>query len=133
MAVDARAGLTPREGRKFGLTVGVAFGVLAAIGFWRGHVYVPGALATLGALLVLGGLAIPGHLGPVYRGWMRVAHAISKVTTPLFLSIMYLLVLTPAGLLMRALGRNPLRHSESEGGYWIMREPGQTGDLDRQF
>ena len=133
MAVDARAGLTPREGRKFGLTVGAAFGVLAAIGFWRGHVYVPGILATLGTLLVMGGLAIPGHLGPVFRAWMRVAHAISKVTTPLFLSIMYLVVLTPAGLLMRALGRNPLRHSESEGGYWVMREPGQTGDLDRQF
>ena len=133
MALNARAGLTPREGRKFGLTVGAAFGVLAAIGFWRGHVYVPGALATLGTLLVMGGLAIPGHLGPVYRGWMRVAHAISKVTTPLFLSIMYLVVLTPAGLLMRALGRNPLRHSESEEGYWVMREPGQTGDLDRQF
>jgi len=133
LAGDARAGLTPREGRKFGLTVGAAFGVLAAIGFWRGHVYVPGTLATLGALLILGGLAIPAHLGPVYRGWMRVAHAISKVTTPLFLSIMYLVVLTPAGLLMRALGRNPLRHSESEEGYWVMREPGQTGDLDRQF
>lgn len=133
MAVDARAGLTPREGRKFGLTVGAAFGVLAAIGLWRGHVYVPGTLATLGTLLVLGGLAIPGHLGPVYRAWMRVAHAISKVTTPLFLSIMYLLVLTPAGLLMRALGRNPLRHNDSGGGYWVMREPGQRSDLDRQF
>jgi ABC-type xylose transport system permease subunit len=133
LAVDAQAGLTPREGRKFGLTVGAAFGVLAAIGFWRGHVYVPGTLTTLGALLILSGLAIPAHLGPVYRGWMRVAHAISKVTTPLFLSIMYLVVLTPAGLLMRALGRNPLRHSESKEGYWIMREPGQTGDLDRQF
>ena len=133
MAVDARAGLTPREGRKFGLTVGAAFGVLAAIGLWRGHVILPGALATLGALLALGGLAIPGRLGPVYRVWMRAAHAISKVTTPLFLTIMYLVVLTPAGLLMRALGHNPLRHSESDEGYWAMREPGQSSNLDRQF
>lgn len=133
MAVDARAGLTRREGRKFGLTVGAAFGVLAAIGFWRGHVIVPVALIVPGLLLVLAGAAIPGHLGPVYRTWMRGAHVISKVTTPLFLGIVYLLVLTPAGLLMRVLGRNPLRHERSGSGYWIMREPGQRTDLDRQF
>ncbi len=133
MAVDARTGLTPREGRKFGLTVGAAFGVLAAIGFWRGHVIVPGLLVVPGLLLVVAGAAIPGHLGPVYRIWMSAAHAISKVTTPLFLSIVYLFVLTPAGLLMRGLGRNPLRHEESAGGYWVTREPGQGTDLDRQF
>ncbi len=133
MAVDSRAGLTPREGRKFGLTVGAAFGVLAAIGFWRGHVIAPVVLLVPGLLLILAGAAIPGHLGPVYRIWMRGAHVISKVTTPLFLSIVYLLVLTPAGLLMRGLGRNPLRHQRSGSGYWIMREPGQRTDLDRQF
>ena len=133
MAVAAGTRLTPREGRKFGLTVGAAFGVLAVIGFWRGHLIVPGALATLGALLALAGAAIPGRLGPVHHAWMRGAHAISKVTTPLFLSIVYLVVLTPSGLVMRALGRQPLRHAESKGGYWIEREPGQSSNLDRQF
>ena len=133
MAIDDGAGLTPREGRKFGLTVGAAFCVLAAIGFWRGHVMVPAILVAPGLLLAVAGVAIPGHLGPVYRVWMRAAHAISKVTTPVFLSIVYLLVLTPAGWLMRAPGRQPLRHDGSGGGYWIVRKPGQTGDLDRQF
>ena len=133
MAIAAGTRLTPREGRKFGLTVGAAFGVLAVIGFWRGHLIVPGALATLGALLALAGAAIPGRLGPVHHAWMRGAHAISKVTTPLFLSIVYLVVLTPSGLVMRALGRQPLRHAESKGGYWVEREPGQSSNLDRQF
>jgi len=133
LAVEARTRLTPREGRKFGLTVGAAFCVLAVIGFWRGHLVVPGALATLGALLALAGAAIPGHLGPVYHVWMRGARAISKVTTPLFLSIVYLVVMTPSGLVMRALGRQPLRHVESKGGYWIERELGQSSNLDRQF
>ena len=133
LAGDAGAGLTPREGRKFGLTVGAAFVVLAAIGAWRGHVVLPVVLAAVGLVLGVAGLAIPGRLGPVHRAWMRGAHAISKVTTPLFLGLMYLLVMTPAGLVMRALGRNPLRHGESGGGYWIRREVGQESDLDRQF
>ena len=133
MAIDAGTGLTSAEGRKFGLTVGAALIVLAGIGFWRGHVIVPGALAAAGLSLAGAGLAIPGQLGPVYRVWMRGAHAISTVTTPILLGIMYLVVLTPAGLLMRAFGRNPLRHEETGGGYWVMREPGQQTDLDRQF
>jgi hypothetical protein len=133
VATDARARLSPSEGRKFGLTVGAAFGVLAAIGFWRGHLILPAALATVGVLLAIAGLAIPGRLGPVHAGWMRGAHAISKVTTPLLLGLMYVIVITPAGLIMRLLGRDPLRHPESRGGYWIVREPGQGSSLDRQF
>lgn len=133
MAVDSGTRLTPREGRKFGLTVGAAFIVLAAIGLWRGHLIVPVGLGTLGAALGLAGLAIPGHLGPVHDLWMRGAHAISKVTTPIFMSIVYLVVITPTGLVMRLLGRDPLRHERSGKGYWILREPGESSSLDRQF
>jgi len=133
LAVDARTRLTPHEGRRFGLTVGTALCVLAAIGLWRGHAVVPGVLAGLGVGLVLAALAVPGRLGPVYHAWMSGAQVISKVTTPLFLGIVYLLVLTPAGLLMRLLGRNPLRHEESKTGYWKVRDPGQSSSLDRQF
>jgi hypothetical protein len=125
--------LTPLEGRKFGLSVGAAFAVLAAIGVWRGHLVVPVVLGVLGLVLVLAGLTIPGHLGPVHDLWMRGARAISKITTPLFLSIVYLVVLTPTGLVMRLLGRDPLRHERSGKGYWILREPGESSSLDRQF
>ena len=107
--------------------------MLAAIGWWRGHAVLPAALMSVGGLLALSGLAIPGRLGPVYRTWMRGAHAISKVTTPLFLSIVYLLVLTPAGLVMRLLGRNPLRHKMSDDGYWVPRDSEHESSLDRQF
>lgn len=133
MAVEAGARLTPLEGRKFGLSVGAAFTVLAAIGLWRGHLVVPLILGILGAGLMLAGLAIPGYLGPVHELWMRGARAISKVTTPVFLSIVYLVVLTPTGLVMRLLGRDPLRHERSGKGYWILREPGESSSLDRQF
>jgi len=133
LAIDAGTGLTPTEGRRFGLTVGAALVVLAAIGLWRGHMVAPAVLGALGASLAIAGFAIPGRLGPVHAGWMRMAHAISRVTTPLFLGILYLVVLTPAGLLMRLLGRDPLRHAASKTGYWIVRAPGDRGNLDRQF
>lgn len=133
MAVHAGTRLTAGEGRRFGLTTGAAFVVLAAIGLWRGHWVAPGVLGALGVLLAVAGLAIPERLGPVREAWMRGAHAISKVTTPVFLGIVYLAVITPAGLLMRLLGRDPLRHDETNGGYWIGRDPTQRSSLDRQF
>lgn len=126
-------GLTRREGRSFGLVVGGAFLVIAAIGIWRDHQYVVWVGTVLGSALVLAGLIIPTHLGPVQRQWMRLAHAISRVTTPIVMSILYFVVITPAGLLLRAFGRNPLRHPGSGGGYWIERTAEDRTDMRRQF
>lgn len=124
--------LTPREGRKFALTLAAAFAALAALLWWRGHAAVSGWLLGVAGALVLAGLAAPGHLGPVHRGWMGLAHAISRVTTPLFMGIVYFVVLTPTGLLRRAFGGNPLRHGAGRESCWARREtPG--GDLERQF
>ncbi len=41
---------------------------------------------------------------------MELAHLISKVTTPIVMGVMYLLVLTPVGLLRRTFGGNPMVH-----------------------
>jgi hypothetical protein len=118
---------------KFGLTVGLAFGILGGVGFWRGHLVLPVILGTLGAILLVAGLVIPGHLGPAHRAWMAMAHAISRVTNPIFMSIMYVLVITPTGLLMRLLGRQPLRHREGADGFWHGRENQPRSDLNQQF
>jgi hypothetical protein len=127
------ARLSAEKGRKFGLTVGLAFAVLGAlVWLWRGHALTGQALGGVGVLLVMGGLAAPGSLLPVERAWMAFAHALSKVTTPIFMGIVYFLVLTPTGLLMRALGKNPLRGRASGGGLWVTRTS-PRGDLERQF
>jgi hypothetical protein len=117
------------------LTVGSAFLVLAALSWWRGHVVPPAVLGALGVLLVLAGLAVPAHLGPLQKAWMAMAHAISKVTTPVFMGLVYFGVITPTGLAMRALGKNPLRHAERDRGFWAVREPGarRSQSMERQF
>lgn len=135
MAGPVPARLTAREGRTFGLTVGAAFLVLAGIGWWRGGGIATNVFATLGGLLAAAGLVIPTRLGPIERGWMALAHAISKVTTPVVMGIMYLVVLTPVGFLRRTLGGNPLTHPMSGGSYWKARPEGKrrTANFERQF
>jgi hypothetical protein len=126
--------LTARQGRRFGLTVGGAFLVLAAAAWWRGH---PASTATLGALggaLAIAGLLIPTYLGPVERGWMRLAQLTSKVTTPIVMAVMYLLVITPIGLARRAFGGNAMHHKAIGASYWRSRAEGsRAGNLRRQF
>ena len=135
MAARVPARLTAAAGRRFGVTVGGAFLVIAGLLWWRDHAMAVRIVGGLGGLLVLAGLAIPTHLGPIERAWMALAHAISKVTTPIVMGVMYLLVLTPVGIARRILGGNPLEHAPAEQSYWKPRQPGarRTASLRRQF
>ena len=124
---------TASDGRKFAFPVGTAFFVLAAILWWRNHQTPMSVMLSLGGTLYVLGATIPGYLGPVYRGWMKMALMISKVTTPIFMSIVYFVVLTPTGLLMRVIGRKPMVHPLAEGGYWHSTEGNEPSDLKNQF
>ena len=133
MAEGIPARLTAREGRRFGFTVGVAFAVLAGIAWWRGHTVSWKVLGALGGALLLAGAIIPSRLGPVLRGWMAFAHRLSKVTTPIFMGIVFFLVITPIALIMRAFGRRPMKHEEKDGSFWIQSPSGGRSDMERQF
>jgi hypothetical protein len=126
------ARLTAPEGRKFALTVGAAFLIFSGFAWWRGHHTMATVFGAIGMLLLAAGAFVPSKLGPVYRAWMGLAHAISKVTTPIFMGIIYFIVIFPIGLGMRLLGRNPIRHRPTGGSYWFeCNQP--RGEMNDQF
>ncbi len=133
MAHPIPARLTSAEGRKFALTVGAAFAVLGGILWWRGLARAAVVLWTIAGVLILAGLIVPAQLSPVYRAWMGLALLISKVTTPIFLGIVYYLVFTPFGVVRRALGKNSLDRDPSASSFWMPRDGGGRSDLERQF
>jgi hypothetical protein len=120
------------RGRRFGLTVGGAFLALAALAAWRGRPMVRLITGTLGTGLVFSAVVIPQWLGPVARAWTALAHALSKVTTPLFLTVVYLIVFTPAALLLRIFGRRPLTARRAGQTFWVVRAV-RSSDMHRQF
>lgn len=124
---------TRAELRKFGIQVGIAFGVLAGIFLWRSHQTPATVLGAIGGTLVLGGVLAPGLLGPVERAWMGLATVLSKVTTPIFMGIVYFLVFGPVGIVRRTVGRHPLRHDAVSDSYWADRGDARRSDLQRQF
>lgn len=129
--------LTAREGRRFAWTLAGAFAVLGGIALWRGREQVAVIFAAVAAIFFLAGLIAPTRLGPVERAWMAVAHAISRVTTPLFMGIVYFVVLTPIGLFRRAATKHTLSPSRSAKTFWIDRkkiEPeAARRRMERQF
>lgn len=131
---DASTRLTAAEGRKFAFTLGLAFSALAGLLYWRGFATATLILAVIAAAFLLGGLFVPTRLGPVQRGWMGFALLLSRVTTPIFMGIVYFLVVTPTGLVMRLLGRNPIAPKSDADTYWIPRSAtGGRGGMENQF
>ena len=124
---------TARDGRRFAFPVGTAFLVLAGILWWRDHATPMWITGGLGAALYAAGLTAPAQLGPVYRAWMKLAHLISKVTTPVFMGVVYFVVFAPAGLIMRAVGKRPIVHQPEGGSYWRAPSRTENKDLRRQF
>jgi hypothetical protein len=124
---------TTPELRKFGVTVGLAFLVFGAIAHWRhpdGLIWK--VLVSAGALLLVAGLLIPAQLQAVYRGWMKFALLLSKVTTPIFMGIVYFGLFLVTGLIRRAMGKNAMETREVNGSYWSARDV-RRANLERQF
>ena len=98
----------------FGVTMAVAVGVLTLLRVWRsGFDAIAIALSIVAALFVLSTLAVPAALAPVYRVWMRLAEVLGWINTRVLLIVIFYLVVTPIGLMMRIFRRSPL-----DDGYW---------------
>lgn len=93
--------------RQFGLLVGstlvALFGVIVPWAFSRALPVWPW---ITGGTLIAWAVLHPASLAPVYTGWMRLAMAISRVTTPLVLGLLFFLVITPVAWVLRLFGRD---------------------------
>lgn len=112
--------------RSFGLTVG---GVLVAAGIWRAP-----EIAVPGVVLMMLGIVRPAVLHTPNRLWMRMSHAIARVTNPIVTGAMFFCVLTPLGLAMRLFGYDPLRlrFDPKAETYWTRRDT-PPGGMRNQF
>jgi hypothetical protein len=94
--------------RSFGLSVGLVLAVIAAIVWWRGGraaMLVGGvALGLIGAALVA-----PPLLRVPNRLWWALAQFLGRVNTRVVLTLLFFLVVTPVGLVMRLFGHDALR------------------------
>ena len=122
--------------RKFAVTMGLFFAFLGVICMLRRRPATD-ALLIVSCLFFICALSPGGFLVPLYRFWMRLALVLSWVNTRLLLCILFYLVLTPIGLVMRLLGKDLLdtRIEKEAATYWKNKEPAASamGRFEKQF
>lgn len=125
---------TPKQLRQFGWMVGV---VLISIGFWQLYRQIHSTarvvLWSLGGCLLVSGLFLPKILSPIYKLWMGLAGILGWVNTRILLGLIFYLVFTPIGLIMRILRRDVLKRTvdPSVDTYWVDRE--KTSNIKEHF
>jgi hypothetical protein len=127
--------LSPAEGRRFGFTLGAAFLALGGVLWWRGREPAATIALALAGALLLATVVAPSRLGLVQRVWLGFGATLSRVTTPIFLGVVYFGVIAPIGVLLRLRGRNPLTRYRRPGTSWVLRpvEARSRRDMERQF
>ncbi len=61
----------------------------------------------------------PITLRPVFKLWLKVAHAVGWFNTQVLLSIVFILIFIPTGLVMRLFRKDPMqRKMLAKGTYW---------------
>ena len=121
--------------RKFGFMMGgiIAglFGLLLPYLFDLGWPRWPWIVA---AVLFTWGAVAPGTLRPIYRGWMRFGLLLSKITTPIILTLVYVITIIPTALILR-LARKDLLHrkfDDSES-YRVKSKPPSVDNMEKPF
>ncbi len=86
------------------------------------------------AVLGIWAIIAPASLGPVYRGWMRFGMLLSKITTPIILTLLFLVAILPVSLLMRLFRKDPMRRSfDDSASYRIKTKQPSVKNLEKPY
>jgi hypothetical protein len=111
--------------RTFGLLLVPFVAAFGAILGWRAGSAGPAVVVWgAGGALALVYLAAPPARRPIFLGWTYATYPLGWVISRLVMGIVYFLVLTPIGFLVRRFGRDPLERAfdASAPSYWVERE-----------
>ena len=108
--------------RKFGIMVGTILVIIAGFLYWKEQESFQIFLA-IGITLLLTAIAIPAILKPVYSIWMIFAIILGWLMTRVILSLLFYIIITPIGLILRLFGKQflELKWNHSHQSYWNMR------------
>jgi hypothetical protein len=126
-----------RDLRNFGLTIGIALGLLGGLLWWKGKdTYM--VFIILSFAFIFFGLVLPSALKPLQKVWMVLAVVMGWFMTRIILGVLFFLVFTTISLISKLLFRKQfldLKIDKSAKSYWIRREskPFDAKNYERQF
>jgi Saxitoxin biosynthesis operon protein SxtJ len=124
MALLERKRATRTDLAWFGLIFAALFGLLGLLTLWRSSWHLrttPIVLWCIGAIGSLLYYAIRPIQRPFYDGFLTIVYPIGWLVSHLMMILIYHVVLTPIGLIMRLLGRDPMNRAfdRAASSYWV--------------
>ena len=127
------ASIKMSSNRSFGL---LFFIVFLAISLWplisQGDLRLWAFILAL--IFFVLGILNSKFLTPLNKLWMKFGIFLGSIISPFVMGVVFFMVVTPIGLIMRFLGKDLLRIKKSKfvSTYWISREK-QNNTMKRQF
>jgi hypothetical protein len=132
--IDLNKNPTSRELKIFGVLFAMIFALLGAVFWWHAGWETAALVVWKSAgFILLAYIIAPQIRRPIYLIWSYALYPIGYLITLVLMGVVFYLVITPTGLLMRLFGRDPLSRKfrpEAES-YWIRRR--EDASLDRYF
>ena len=122
--------VTGASDRSFGIVMTAAFTLMSLLNWchqgraWRWTI-------GIAAVFLAVTLFRPGALKPLNRLWLKFGMLLHKVVNPIVMALVFFGTVLPTGLVMRMLGKDPLRleRQPNVDSYWIERcPPGPTSE-----
>lgn len=122
--------------RSFGIVFAVVFVILALLPLTSSKPPLYWAFAVAALFIVLA-LFAPNILAPLNRIWFKFGLLLHRIVSPVIMAVLFYLVITPTGLVMRLFRKDilRLRYDVDAGSYWLKREPAEpeTSSYKNQF
>ena len=87
---------------------------------------------VLSIIFLILGVVNSKLLSPLKDYWIKLGEILGKVIAPLVMSLVFFIILTPIGLILRIFGKDLLKLKKNKkSSYWLSR--GDLKSMDRQF
>jgi hypothetical protein len=121
---NRRENIKPSSNRSFGLVIATFFLIIT---LWPLIHAEPIRWWALGVAALFAALALlwTAPLAPLNKLWTRLGVILYKIISPVVMALLFYVTVTPNALLMRLLGKDPLRlrSDPDAASYWINRTP----------
>lgn len=123
--------------RWFGLSIFVVLCVFAFIAWWRFSAeFISVLLLSVGMAIAVTYYVLPQSQGAIIRGFRLLTLPLQIIVSFLLLAVLYYLIITPIGLMLRLCGRDPLAkrlNSEAPTHWEDCVTSAETGSYFRQY
>lgn len=135
--------VTPKKVREFGILIFIILGVLVPGISWYKNDFNFSSNAIYFMLISGSFMLLHLHYNPVtrstYKAWMMLAFGLGFIMTKVIITIVYIFLMTPIGLIRRLSGSKTMKFMRDfdnikQESYWIVRDDTYTKESsERQF